>query len=191
MQQLDSSVYDLEPNQEVDTFGILNISNSTSTVSSLKETLEKIYCGSVGAEFSYVTTAEEKEWLIENYENLFNIKLEDTDRKEIAELMIKSQAWDNFLATKFPTVKRYGGEGNESFFAFFRQLFLSAVHVDLQGIVLGMPHRGRLNLLTILLGTRPVKIFHKYKGNPEFPSDVKAMCDIAQHFREYFFLIFF
>lgn len=55
-----------------------------------------------------------------------NDQITNETKHEIAELLLKSQNWDNFLATKFPTVKRYGGEGAESMFAFFRQIFLSA-----------------------------------------------------------------
>uniref|UniRef100_A0A336KE13 CSON006636 protein n=1 Tax=Culicoides sonorensis TaxID=179676 RepID=A0A336KE13_CULSO len=180
--ELDPSYYGLNVSEKVDTLGLVNVGEQSLAISDLHGKLKEIYCGNVGAEFSYVSSGEEREWLTENYEKLFNCTVEDKAKREIAELMLKSQAWDNFLATKFPTVKRYGGEGNESFFAFFRQLFNSAAENDLQEIVLGMPHRGRLNLLTIMLGTRPVKIFHKYRGNPEFPESAKAMCDIAQHF---------
>lgn len=69
--------------------------------------------------------------------------------------------------------------------SFFRQLMLLASENDVKNIVLAMPHRGKLNLLTTMLKTPPAKIFHKFKGFPEFPSDVKAMGDIASHFREY------
>lgn len=182
MPELEPSRYGLNLNEEISTEGIIKIDKSNLTVSDLENVLKEIYCGSIGAEFSYISSAEEREWIAENCEKMCNETVDDDAKREIAGLMLKSQAWDNFLATKFPTVKRYGGEGNESFFAFFRQLFLNATEADMQGVVLGMPHRGRLNLLTILLGTRPVKIFHKYRGNAEFPDNAKAMCDIAQHF---------
>ncbi|XP_063705809.1 probable 2-oxoglutarate dehydrogenase E1 component DHKTD1 homolog, mitochondrial [Culicoides brevitarsis] len=180
--ELKPSHYGLNLSDLINTDGILSCEKSSLTVSDLENVLKSIYCGNVGAEFAYISSTEEREWLSENFETSLNEKIEDSVKREIAELMLKSQAWDNFLATKFPTVKRYGGEGNESFFAFFRELFACAANVELQNVVLGMPHRGRLNLLTILLGTRPVKIFHKYRGNPEFPPEAKAMCDIAQHF---------
>lgn len=64
--------------------------------------------------------------MAEEFEKLFYTKLDSNAKKEIAQLLIKSQCWDVFLATKFPTVKRYGGEGAESMLAFFRQLFLSS-----------------------------------------------------------------
>lgn len=138
----------------------------------------------MGAEFSYVECEYEKEWLTENYERVMAETVPQTTQIEIAELLLKSQAWDNFLATKFTTVKRYGAEGAESMMAFFRELFIQSVDDSINHIVLGMPHRGRLNLLTTMLDTKPAKIFNKFKGRPEFPTDAKAMCDIASHFRK-------
>lgn len=144
----------------------------------------------MGAEFSYVECEYEKEWLTEHYERLMAETVTKETQIEIAELLLKSQAWDNFLATKFTTVKRYGAEGAESMMAFFRELFLLSVDDGISHVVLGMPHRGRLNLLTTMLNSRPAKIFNKFRGQPEFPSDAKAMCDIASHFRKFFFIFF-
>lgn len=138
----------------------------------------------MGAEFTYIESEHEREWLAHRFEELMATKLDSTSKHEIATLLIKSQAWDNFLATKFPTVKRYGAEGAEAMLAFFRQIFTLATAQQMEHLVLAMPHRGKLNLLTTLLDTPPAKIFHKFKGNPEFPSDAKAMCDIASHFRK-------
>ncbi|GCC42102.1 hypothetical protein chiPu_0026311, partial [Chiloscyllium punctatum] len=63
--------------------------------------------------------------------------------------------FDRFLATKFSTVKRYGGEGAESMMGFFHELFRNAAFNGVADVVLGMPHRGRLNLLTGLLQFPP------------------------------------
>ena len=65
------------------------------------------------------------------------------------------QEFDHFLATKFATVKRYGGEGAESMMGCFYQLFHQAAHSGVTDVVIGMPHRGRLNLLTGLLKFPP------------------------------------
>lgn len=81
--------------------------------------------------FEYFQDLEEREWLTLHFEQLhsadYKRELSDDNRKQIAELLIKSQAWDNFMATKFPTVKRYGGEGAESLLAFFWQLLRNSV----------------------------------------------------------------
>ncbi|XP_055535959.1 probable 2-oxoglutarate dehydrogenase E1 component DHKTD1 homolog, mitochondrial [Wyeomyia smithii] len=175
--------YGLSGNETVDPAGIVqtNISSTVSTAQ-LQELLEKIYCGATSIELAYIENEHEREWLIEEYERLFQDDLKTQDRREIAELLLKSQAFDNFLAVKFPTVKRYGGEGAESIMAFYRQLFICAADADIKNVVVGMPHRGKLNVLTTLFQTRPAKIFRKFKGLPEFPADAKAMCDIASHF---------
>lgn len=176
--------YGLEENETQNFAGILNAVETGGTIRRAEKILRDIYCGHVGAEFAYIDVEHERDWLSASYEASFATCISAEDKREIATLLIRSQAWDNFLATKFPSVKRYGGEGAESMMAFFRQLFLSATEAEVAQIVLGMPHRGKLNLLTTMLKTRPAKIFRKFKGQPEFPENVKAMCDIASHFRK-------
>lgn len=177
--------YGLDESQTQNFAGILNTSDREGTVKSAREFLDNVYCGSVSAEFAYTESEHEREWLAENYEASFRESCTNDAKREIAALLLQSQAWDNFLATKYPSVKRYSGEGAESMLAFFRQLFISATDHEVAEIVLGMPHRGRLNLLTTMLNTRPAKIFRKYKGHSEFPSDAQAMGDTAMHFREW------
>jgi probable 2-oxoglutarate dehydrogenase E1 component DHKTD1 len=181
--QLDPGRYGLTDSQIFDLKGILDAEN-VNQLNKLKHKLDQIYCGNVGAEFSYVQSEEEKDWLVENFENTQSQTIDEGTKKKIAELLLQSQAWDRFLATKFPTVKRYGGEGAESMMAFFKEILECSVQDDIKTIVLGMPHRGKLNLLTTMFKTRPSKIFKKFKGNPEFLGDADAMCDIASHFRE-------
>ncbi|XP_055587135.1 probable 2-oxoglutarate dehydrogenase E1 component DHKTD1 homolog, mitochondrial [Uranotaenia lowii] len=181
--ELQYSRYGLTANDTVNSYGIFNSKEHTTlSIEQLQELLEQVYCGTTGIELAFIENEHEREWLSENYEKLFHTPLETHDQKKIAELLLKSQAFDNFLATKFPTVKRYGGEGAESIMAFYRQLFICASERDLRNIVVGMPHRGKLNVLTTMFQTRPAKIFRKFKGLPEFPADAKAMCDIASHF---------
>lgn len=181
---MNSSRYGLEESQTQIFAGILSTAEHEGSVKRAREILENAYCGSASVEFACIESEHEREWLAENYEASFQQVCPDISKREIAKLLLKSQAWDNFLATKFPSVKRYGGEGAETMLAFFRQLFISATDHEVAEIVLGMPHRGRLNLLTTMLNTRPAKIFRKFKGQPEFPPDARAMCDIASHFRE-------
>lgn len=180
--------FGLSNDQPIQLRGLVELSPGVTelTAEQLQAKLAELYCGSVSVEVDHIESEAKRDWVISNYERIrCQESVSDAERKEIAALLIKSQAWDNFLATKFPTVKRYGGEGAESMLAFFRQLFLSSVDAELEAVVLGMPHRGKLNLLTTMLHTRPAKIFSKFKGRPEFPDDVhNVMCDIASHFSE-------
>lgn len=141
-------------------------------------------------------------------EQLASEKLEESYKVQIALEMAKSQNFDHFLAKKFQSVKRYGGEGCESMMAFFLELIKSSRELGNQfiytflwflcnssfdhssasnqvdHIILGMAHRGRLNLLTGLLEYPPVKMFQKMKGMPEFPSDALATGDVLSHLCE-------
>ncbi|XP_017493911.1 PREDICTED: probable 2-oxoglutarate dehydrogenase E1 component DHKTD1 homolog, mitochondrial, partial [Rhagoletis zephyria] len=133
---------------------------------------------------------EEREWLAHHFERLVaghqqqdaEFTISNDARRQIAELLIKSQTWDNFMAIRFASVKRYGGEGAESLLAFYWQLLRSAVQVDISDLVVAMPHRGRLPLQTVMLNMRPAKIFHKLSGESEFPDDAQAMSDTLSHF---------
>lgn len=184
---MEFSRFGLSKNQLIELNGLvdLNLPQQQLTVQELQSKLTEIYCGSVSIEVDHIESEATRDWVVEHFERIRQESVSNEEKKEIAALLIKSQAWDNFLATKFPTVKRYGGEGAESMLAFFRKLFLCSVDAELDAIVMGMPHRGKLNLLTTMLKTRPAKIFRKFKGQPEFPNDVhNVMCDIASHFSE-------
>lgn len=95
--------------------------------------------------------------------------------------MLKSQVFDNFLANKFSGVKRYGGEGAESMMAFFSEFFKLSSEDTIEQIVMCMPHRGRLNLLTGMLNFPPAKMFAKLKGQPDFPSKYQCTGDVLSH----------
>lgn len=178
--------FGLANDQLIQLRGLIDLPYVTQlTAEQLQAKLTELYCGSVSVEVDHIESEARRDWVIQNFERIRQETVSAEEKQDIAALLIKSQAWDNFLATKFPTVKRYGGEGAESMLAFFRQIFLCSVEADIEAVVLGMPHRGKLNLLTTMLQTRPAKIFRKFKGLPEFPEDVhNVMCDIASHFSE-------
>lgn len=108
MSELQLQRYGLEENEKQNFLGILNNNSADGTVQDAKKFLKKAYCGSVSIEFAYIESEPEREWLIKNYENhMTNSKLSNSTKREILELLLKSQTWDNFLATKYPSVKRY------------------------------------------------------------------------------------
>uniref|UniRef100_T1IGW9 Transketolase-like pyrimidine-binding domain-containing protein n=1 Tax=Strigamia maritima TaxID=126957 RepID=T1IGW9_STRMM len=124
---------------------------------------------------------EERDWLAEKIETMHRVKLMTEEKKAVAFEMNKSQVFDKFLATKFATVKRYGGEGAETMMAFFIELFNQSVECGIEHVILGMAHRGRLNLLTGMLQFPPVEMFQKMRGLPEFPQHVEATGDVLSH----------
>lgn len=133
---------------------------------------------------------EEREWFAENYEIIQQEGITNEEKIRLAQTMLRSQvtmtaahmqsavfpclfslffqAFDNFLANKFTTVKRYGGEGAESAMGFYDQLFKLAASAGITDIITCIAHRGRLNLLTCLLQYPPVEMFRKARVTPYF-----------------------
>ncbi|XP_043274432.1 probable 2-oxoglutarate dehydrogenase E1 component DHKTD1, mitochondrial isoform X2 [Venturia canescens] len=175
-------MYGLDLNEVVPFEGILATEKSEGTIKEALAILNSIYCGNIGAEFTHLESLEEREWFAEKLERTRSESVSDETKRAIAAEMLKSQTFDQFMALKFVSVKRYGCEGAETMLAFFHEFFKLAANDDLKHIVLCMPHRGRLNFLTGMLKFPPEKLFRKLRGLSEFPEDAKAIGDVPSHF---------
>ncbi|MFH4974609.1 hypothetical protein AB6A40_001318 [Gnathostoma spinigerum] len=150
-------------------------------VEDLVDSLRHIYCGNIGAEFMHLINWAERSWFASEFEALHSAELAGSERVQIAELMLKCQNFDHFLAVKFPSVKRYGCEGAECIIAFLHELFQSAATFKIEDIFLCMAHRGRLNILCELMNFPAVQMFRKMKGKLEFPDEVQGVGDVLSH----------
>ncbi|KAF8764651.1 putative 2-oxoglutarate dehydrogenase E1 like protein [Argiope bruennichi] len=181
LSSLDPLNYGLESNERISLSGILHSNETETNSEDFFLMLKRIYCDKIGIEFQHLHE-NEKEWLAREFEK---IQLEHTmscqEKKDLINELIKSQIFDNFLATKFATVKRYGGEGAESMIAFFLEVFRQSCIDGLKDVIIGIPHRGRLNLLTGLLDFPPVVMFKKMLGFSEFPAGIDATGDVLSH----------
>uniref|UniRef100_A0A2L2Y0C6 Putative 2-oxoglutarate dehydrogenase E1 component DHKTD1, mitochondrial n=2 Tax=Parasteatoda tepidariorum TaxID=114398 RepID=A0A2L2Y0C6_PARTP len=150
-------------------------------ISELLPLIEKIYCNKIGIEVQHLEE-HEKDWLVKEFEKIqLETQFSNFERQNLAQELIKSQVFENFLATKFSTVKRYGGEGAESMIAFFIEILNQCCIDGVKDVQIGIAHRGRLALLTGLLKFPPVAMFQKMSGLSEFPPDVKTTGDVLSH----------
>ncbi|OQV16425.1 putative 2-oxoglutarate dehydrogenase E1 component DHKTD1, mitochondrial [Hypsibius exemplaris] len=168
---------DSEP---VESNGIFGLPAET-TVVELQAALRKIYSGRISVEFQHLFELEEREWFAQRFEQLSRENFPAGTKKRMAELLIQTQVFDNFLGSKYPTLKRYGGEGAEGNLIFMDQILTLAAELDYHTAVVCMPHRGRLNVLAINLGLDPSYMFRKINGKSEFPDDVKSTGDVLSH----------
>lgn len=120
-----------------------------------------------------------------SWEELSQTDLTGDEKIAICNEMLRSQAYDTFLATKFNTVKRYGGEGAEAMMPFFVGAFKGLSKDGVSQALIGMPHRGRLNLLTGLLELPPRVTFQKMKGSLLFPENIRAVGDVLSHLSKF------
>ncbi|XP_013872590.1 2-oxoadipate dehydrogenase complex component E1 [Austrofundulus limnaeus] len=165
----------------LNTTGLRHFGKAQASVEEVQAYLEETYCGHLSVETGQLSSLEERQWFADHFEELKRKSFSPEERKHLAKLMLESQEFDHFLATKFATVKRYGGEGAESMMGFFYELFHQSAHTGVTDIVIGMPHRGRLNLLTGLLKFPPELMFRKMRGLSEFPDTSPAIGDVLSH----------
>ncbi|GIY89366.1 probable 2-oxoglutarate dehydrogenase E1 component DHKTD1, mitochondrial [Caerostris extrusa] len=178
---LDLLNYGLKSSEKVSLKGIVHSLQSETKAEDLIDILKRIYCSKIGIEVQHLQE-NEKEWFAKTFEEIqLEHELSSNEKENLIKELIKSQVFDNFLATKFATVKRYGGEGAESMIAFFLQIFRQSCSDGLKDVIVGIPHRGRLNLLTGLLNFPPVVMFKKMLGFSEFPSHIDATGDVLSH----------
>uniref|UniRef100_A0A8C2SYS4 2-oxoadipate dehydrogenase complex component E1 n=1 Tax=Coturnix japonica TaxID=93934 RepID=A0A8C2SYS4_COTJA len=163
------------------TTGLLNMGKEEASVEDVLAYLDHVYCGHISIETSQLPTLEERQWFTKRFEELKQEAFTTEEKKHLCKLMLESQEFDRFLATKFSTVKRYGGEGAESMMGFFHELFKMCAYSGVTDIILGMPHRGRLNLLTGLLQLPPELMFRKMRGLSEFPENSAAIGMFLSH----------
>ncbi|XP_028669633.1 2-oxoadipate dehydrogenase complex component E1 [Erpetoichthys calabaricus] len=163
------------------TSGLPHFGKNEASLEDVLGYLDHVYCGHISIETSQLQTVEEREWFFQRFEELKKETFSPEERRHLAKLMLESQGFDHFLATKFATVKRYGGEGAESMMGFFYELFRQSAYSGLTDVIMGMPHRGRLNLLTGLLQFPPELMFRKMRGLSEFPETSPAIGDVLSH----------
>lgn len=143
----------------------MNIGKSKATLREIIEVLQRVYCSSIGSEHFHVTTAKEKRW-IEQYleQNLGYIEFSDEKRHSILERLTAAEGLEKYLARKYTGVKRFGLEGGESFIPMVHEMIQRAGENGTKEIVIGMAHRGRLNLLVNILGKNPKDLFDEFDG---------------------------
>lgn len=128
------------------------------------EKLERAYCGSVGLEYAHVQDTEEREWLIgkvEQHDGL--IPLSDEDRIHALEQLTAAEAFDNFLAKRYPGEKRFSISGAESLIPLLDHVLEAAADSGVVECVMGMAHRGRLSVLNNVLGKTCEQIFTEFE----------------------------
>ena len=143
-----------------------------ATLAEIVKRLENIYCESIGTEYMHINNVEEKmyirKWLQVN-EN--RPKLSADEKVEILGKLNQAVAFENYLHTKFVGQKRFSLEGGESLIPALDQLITRSSQLGVDEVVLGMAHRGRLNVLTNIFGKSYKQIFSEFEGK-EFEEDV-------------------
>mmetsp|Transcript_33214 Transcript_33214/g.53481 ORF Transcript_33214/g.53481 Transcript_33214/m.53481 type:complete len:976 (+) Transcript_33214:304-3231(+) len=136
------------------------------TLRELIETLENAYCGTIGVEYMHIGDRGKCNFIRERFEKKNAVKegLSVEERKQVLERLSFACLFESFLKTKWNTAKRFGLEGCESFIPGMKSLIDRATEGGVENVVIGMPHRGRLNVIANVVRKDLFKIFLQFKG---------------------------
>jgi 2-oxoglutarate dehydrogenase E1 component len=143
--------------------------------------LKQTYCQSVGAEFMYIRSAKKKNWLKEHMESTRNTpSFNAEEKKKLLNKVTKAVVFENFLQTKFPGEKRFSMEGAEALIPAIDMVVERGADLGIEEFVIGMAHRGRLNILANIMGKTYEDIFNEFEGK-EFEVDSLFDGDVKYH----------
>jgi 2-oxoglutarate dehydrogenase E1 component len=145
--------------------GPLYLGKDEATLREIVAALEATYCGTLGPEFMHITSLEEKQWLQQRFERQRSRPHYEPElRVRILRRLTAAEGLEKHLDSKYPGTKRFGLEGSESLIPSIDALIHRAGEYGAKEIVMGMAHRGRLNVLVNVLGKNPAELFEEFEG---------------------------
>ncbi len=154
----------------------------TATLRQIDDAVKATYCGSIGVEFMHIQDPEQKAWIQERIEGIRNqTDFTANGKKAILQRISAAEGFEKFLQLKYTGTKRFGLEGGEVLVPAIEQVMKRGGQMGLKEIVLGMAHRGRLNVLTNVMGKPFKAVFSEFQGNAAHPEDVQGSGDVKYH----------
>ena len=159
--------------------GSYAVGSETMKLGDLYKSLRKTYCGSIGAEYMHMTSTEEKRWIQSRLESVQSqAQLSAAEKEEILKGLIAADGLEKYLGAKFPGAKRFSLEGGDALIPMLKELITRAGQHGTKEVVMGMAHRGRLNVLVNVLGKNPSKLFDEFAGKHD---DLVGSGDVKYH----------
>ncbi|NBB13759.1 2-oxoglutarate dehydrogenase E1 component [Caulobacter sp. SLTY] len=154
----------------------------TATLREILDIVRRTYCGSVGVQYMHISNPAEKGWIQERIEGRDKeIVFTKEGKVAILKKLIEAEGFERFLHKRFPGTKRFGLDGGEAAIPALEQIIKRGGALGVRDIVLGMPHRGRLNVLAAVMGKPYHVIFHEFQGGSSLPSDIEGSGDVKYH----------
>jgi 2-oxoglutarate dehydrogenase E1 component len=146
------------------------------------EILRRTYCNTLGVEFMHISDPDQKAWIQERIEGPDKeISFTPEGRRAILRKLMEAEGFERFLNVKYTGTKRFGLDGGESMIPALEQIIKRGGQLGIKEIVLGMAHRGRLNVLANVMSKPFSAIFHEFKGGSSTPDEVEGSGDVKYH----------
>lgn len=143
----------------------LYVGKKEAPLKDIVKVLNETYCSSVGAEFTHIINTAERRWIEQRMESVRSKPdYSHEARKHILERLAAAEGMEKYLGSKYPGTKRFGLEGGEALIPLMDELIQRSGSYGAKEIVIGMAHRGRLNMLINILGKNPAELFEEFEG---------------------------
>ena len=162
-------------------FGSLGLGES-ATLRQIWDRLRKTYCGKIGVEYMHISDPDQKAWIQERIEHVENrTEFTPEGRRMILERVVEAEGLERYLGVKFVGTKRFGLDGGESMIPGIEQILKRGGQLGIRDVVIGMPHRGRLNTLVHVLHKSYTALFSEFQGRSSQPEEMRGSGDVKYH----------
>jgi 2-oxoglutarate dehydrogenase E1 component len=152
------------------------------TVGQALDILKRIYCQHIGTEYMHISDPEQRLWVQQRLEDPDSeIRFTPQGKKAILKKLIEAEIFERFIDVKYTGTKRFGLDGGEAMVPALEQVIKRGGQLGVQEIVIGMPHRGRLNVLANVMAKPYRAIFNEFKGGSAHPDEVEGSGDVKYH----------
>ena len=152
------------------------------TIREIVAILRRTYCQTLGVEFLHLSDGAQKGWIQERIEGPDKeITFTPEGKRAILNKLVQSEGFEKFCDLKFTGTKRFGLDGGESMIPALEQIIKRGGALGVREIVIGMPHRGRLNVLSQVMSKPLRAIFHEFKGGSSTPNEIEGSGDVKYH----------
>jgi 2-oxoglutarate dehydrogenase E1 component len=167
--------------REFSTGGLAGTGNARMKLGDILALLKQIYCGKLAAEFAHISRARERLWLREQFEtSRVHATVPPAEQMTILDSLTRAEGIERYLNTRFVGQKRFSLEGSETLIPVLDDLIQRAGEAGVQELIIGMAHRGRLNVLVNVLGKSPQDLFSEFEGSYDLAS-LKGSGDVKYH----------
>jgi 2-oxoglutarate dehydrogenase E1 component len=152
------------------------------TIRQIVGILRRTYCQTLGVEFLHISDGAQKGWIQERIEGPDKeITFTREGKRAILNKLVETEGFEKFCDVKFTGTKRFGLDGGESMIPALEQIIKRGGALGVREIIIGMPHRGRLNVLAQVMGKPHRAIFHEFKGGSSTPNEIEGSGDVKYH----------
>ena len=159
-----------------------NLGRERATLDEILQQLRATYCGTMGVEYMHIQDLAQREWIQARMEAARGTpRFSAEEKKGILRSLLEVEGFEEFVQVKYTGMKRFSIQGGDAMVPGLLSILETASNVGVEEIVIGMPHRGRMNVLTTIMGKPYSELLSIFNGNLDFPENIDSSGDVKYH----------